>query len=89
MNPWSDVDSGPKSRKIIYNDNLEATFVKIKQIFSADILPNDNFWGVIFTVHTGASYKKLIIFISKYNKPISFLSRRPGKDQHKDTTTEK
>ena len=89
MDPRSDVDSGPKSRKIIYNDNLEATFVKIKQIFSADILPNDNFWGVVFTVHTDASYNKLSIFISKDNKPIAFLSRRSRKYQHNYTTTEK
>ena len=56
---------------------------------SAEILIGYTDWKLSFTVHTNASDKQLVDFISQNNKPVAFFSRKLSKPQRNYTTTEK
>jgi hypothetical protein len=84
------VSSGPKNKKLTWNDELESAFFKLKQMMSRETLLNYPDWSKPFNmVHTDASDKQLGAVISQNGKPIAFFSRRLSKAQRNYTTTEK
>ena len=68
--PLTEAASGPKGRKILWNDALESSFKELKRIVSAEMLLSYLGWKLTFTVHTDASDKQLGDVISQNNKPI-------------------
>ena len=80
--PLTETASGPKGRKILFNDALEYSFKEIKCMVSFETL-------LSYPVHTNAFDKNLGAVISQNNKPISLFSIRRIKPQHNCTTTEK
>ena len=87
--PLKEAYSGPKGRKILWNDSLEISLKELKCMVSAEILLNYPGCKLPFTVHTDVSDKQLGDVISYNNKPIAFFSRRLSKPQRNYTTTEK
>ena len=87
--PLTETASGPKGRKIFWNDALESSFKELKRMVSAEILMSYPYWKLPFIVHTDASDKQLGAVISQNNKPIDFFSRKLIKPQRNYTTTEK
>ena len=84
-----EASSGPKGRKILWNDALDNFFKELKRMVSAEILISYPYWKLPFTFHNDASDKQLGAVISNNNKPIAFFSRRSIKPQSNYTTTEK
>ena len=87
--PLKDSDSGPKGRKILWNDALENSFKKLKRMVSSETLVSYPCWKIPFTVHTAAYYKQLGAVIIQNNKHIAFFSIILRKPQQNYTTTEK
>ena len=81
--------SGPKGRKRLWNDTLEASFKKLKCMVSAETLLSYPYWTMPFTAHIYVSDKQFGAVIIQNNKPIAFLSRRLSKPQSNYTTNEK
>ena len=89
LDPLEELDSGPKGRKVLWNDLIEYSFIEIKHMVSADIFFSYPDWEICFTVHTDASDKNLSAYISQNNKPISFFSRRLSKPENTYTMSKK
>ena len=89
LSPLTEAYSGPKGRKILWNDALESSFKVLKRMVSAETMISDPDWKLPFTVHSNASDKKLGAAISQNNKPIAFFSRELIKPQLNYTTTKK
>jgi hypothetical protein len=89
LSPLTEVSSGPKNKKIIWNDKLESAFLELKRMVSKETLLNYPDWSKPFDIHTDASDKQLGAVISQNKKPIAFFSRRLSKAQQNYTTTEK
>ena len=89
LSPLTNIYSGPKGRKILWNDALKSPFKELKHMVSAYILITYPDWIIPFIVHTYASDKQLGAAIINNNKPIDFFSRRLSKLQHNYTTNEK
>ena len=81
--------SGPKGRKILWNEALESSFRELKRMVSAETLLSHTYWKLPFTVHTDASDKQLGTIICHKNKHIAFLSIILSKPQRNYTTTKK
>jgi hypothetical protein len=75
------VSSGPKNKKLVWNDKLESAFLELKQMVSRETLLNYPDWSKPFDIHTDASDKQLGAVISQDGKPIAFFSRRLSKAQ--------
>ena len=73
LSPLTEADSGPKDRKILWNDALEFCFKELNNMVSFETLLSYSDWKIPFTVHTDASDKQLGDVISQSNKPISFF----------------
>ena len=89
LTPLTEAGSGPKGRKIKWNDDLEQAFCKLKKMVSEETLLTYPNWDIPFTIHTDASDYQLGAVISQNDKPIAFFSRRLSKAQKNYTTTEK
>ena len=87
--PLKEAVSGPKGRKILWNDTLEDSFKELKHMVSVETLLGYTDWTITFTVYTYASDKQLGDVISQNNKPIAFFSRRKRKAQLNYTITKK
>ena len=87
--PLTEAASGPKGRKMLFNDALKSPFKELKRMVSAETLLSYPDWKLQFIVHTDAYDKLLGDFISQNNKPIAFLYIILGKPQHDYTTTKK
>ena len=87
--PLTEAASGPKDRKILWNDAFESSFKELKRMVSADTLSIYPYWKLPFTVHTDATDKQLGAVIIQTNKPIAFLSSKLSKPQRNYTKTEK
>ena len=87
--PLTEVASGTKGRKILWDDALEISFKELKRMVSAENLLSYPYWKMPFTVHTDASDKHLGSVISQNNKPIALFSRILIKPKRKYTTTKK
>ena len=68
--PLTEADSGPKGKKILWNDALEDSFKELKRMVSYDTVLSDPYWTITFTVHTNASDKQLGVVIGQNNKLI-------------------
>ena len=79
--PLIEAVSGPKGRKILWNDAIEEPFKEIKRMVSAETLLGNTCWKIPFTVHTDASDKQLGAVISQNNERIVLLSIRTRKPQ--------
>ena len=79
--PLTEVDSGLKGGKILWNDALSNSFKELKCMVSAETLLNCPDWKIPFTVYNDASYKQLGAVIIQNNKPIALFSRRSSKPQ--------
>ena len=84
-----EVDSGPKGRKIIWDDELEVSFKEINCMVSYDTFLNDIDCKIPFTVHTYSSDKQLGDFIIQNNKRIDFFSIILSEPQRNYTKREK
>ena len=62
--PMTEAASGPKDGKILWNDDLESSFKKLKLMVSDENLLSYPFWTIPFTVHTDASDKQLGVVLS-------------------------
>ena len=87
--PLTEAASGPKGRKILWNDALEIYFKNLKCMVSVETLLSYPGWKLPFTVHTGDSDKQLGAVNSQNNKPISFFSSKLSKPQRNYATTKK
>ena len=58
--------------KIIWNNRIEVSSKDLNIIVYDEALMNDLEWKFTFTVHTDASDKQLVTFVSKNNKQIAF-----------------
>ena len=85
----TEAASGPKGRKILWNDALETSFKEIKRMVSDETLLSYPYWKIPFTVHTDACDKHLGAVIIQNNKRISFFYRKLSKPQRNYTTTKK
>ena len=77
--PLTEASSGPKGRKILWNDALEIYFKKIKRMVSAETLLNYPDWKIPFTVHTYASDKQLgsvVDFFKEYIEQLRIIFGR-------------
>ena len=63
----TEAPSGPKDRKILWNDTLEISFKELKCMVSVDTLLSRPYWKLPLAVHTDVSNKQLIDVIS-HNK---------------------
>ena len=63
--PLTEVASGPKGIKILWNDALESSFKELKQMVSTETPLSYLDWKLPFTVHTDAYNKQLGAFISQ------------------------
>ena len=81
--------SGPKGKKLLWNDALERSFKELKYMVSSDTLLSYPYCTIPFTVHDDASDKQVGAVISHNNKQIALFSRRLSKPQLNFTTTEK
>ena len=71
--PLTESDSGPKGRKILWNEALESSFKELKYMVSAEKLLSYTYWKIPFTVHTDASDKQSGAVISqKINQLTSY-----------------
>ena len=70
LDPLTEAASGPKVRKMLWNDALENYFKELKHMVSDETLLSYTYWKTTFTVHTYDSDKKLGDVISLNNKPI-------------------
>ena len=68
--------SGPKGRKILWNNVLEISFKEINRMVSVETLLSYPDWKLPFTVHTDDSDKQLGAVISQNNIPIAFFPRK-------------
>ena len=57
--PPIEATSGPKGRKIIFNDVLEESFNELKRMVYAENLLSYPYWKIPFTIYTYASDKYL------------------------------
>ena len=57
--PLTKYASGPKVRKIIWNDVIEESFKKLNYMVSAETLLRYPDWTIPFTIHTDDSNKYL------------------------------
>ena len=73
--PLTEAASGPKGRKILWNDTLENYFKELKRMVSAETLLSYRDWKLPFTAHTDDYVEELSDFISQNNKSIDFFSR--------------
>ena len=89
LTPLIEAASGPKIRKILWNDALESSFKELNRMVSSETLLSYPDWKLAFTVHTDASDKQLDAFISQNNKPIDFFFRKLINPQRNYTKTEK
>ena len=87
--PLTESASGPKDRKILWNDALEISFKELKRMVSTETLLSYLYRKLLFTFYTDASDKQLGDFIIHNNKPIALFSRKLSKPQRNYTTTEK
>ena len=69
----TEADSGPKGKKILWNDALEDSFKELKRMVSYETLLSDPYGKITFTVHTNASDKQLGVVLGENNKIISFF----------------
>ena len=89
LSPITKADSGPKGRKVLWNNALEESFKKLKRMVSAKTLLSYPDWNIPFMVHTYDSDKELGDVISQNNKPISLSSRILINPQRNYTTNNK
>ena len=87
--PLKEAASGPKGRKILWNDALESYFKELNHMVSAEILLSYPDWKLTFTVYNDASDKQLGAVIIHNNKPIDLFSIIISKPQCNYTTTDK
>ena len=87
--PLTEVASGPKGRKMLWNDALDISFKELKRKVSSETLLSYPYWKLPFTVYTDASDKQLISVIRQNNKPIAFFSKKLSKPHRNYTTTYK
>ena len=87
--PIPEKASGPKVRKILWNDTLESSFKELNHMVSDEMMLSYPYWKLPFTVHTYASDRQLCAVISNNSKPIAFLSIILSKPHSNYTTTEK
>ena len=89
LTPFTDISSGPKGKKISWNDELEQAFNDVKAMICKQTLLIYPDWNKPFEIHTDASDYQLGAVISQNGKPIAFFSRKLNKAQKNYTTTEK
>ena len=53
--PLSEGSSGPKGRKIFWNDALESSFKELNRMVSSETLLSYPDWTIPLTAHTDAS----------------------------------
>ena len=87
--PLTEAASGPKVRKILWNEALESSFKEMKRMVYSETLLSYPGWILPLTVHNDASDKQLGVVISQNNKPIDFFSSRLIKPHRNYTTNEK
>ena len=87
--PLTEADSGPKGKKIVWNDTSEISFKELKRMVSAKTLLSNPYWKLPLKFHTGACDKQLGAVIIQNNKLIALLYRRLSKPQFNYTATEK
>ena len=71
--PLTEAASGPKGRKMFWNDTLESSFKELKCMVSAETLLSYPGWKLTFSVHTDTSDKNLGSVIRKNKKPITYF----------------
>ena len=71
--PLTEAASGPKGRKILWNDALGDYINILKRMIYAYNLLIYPYWTIPFMVKTNASNKQLGTGISQNNKPIEFF----------------
>ena len=93
LQPFTELSSGPKGKKITWTPELEKAFNDIKKMVCKETMLNYPDWSKPFIIHTDASDYQLGAVISqKYGdeyKPLAFFSRKLNKAQKNYTTTEK
>jgi len=89
LTPFTEISSGPKGKKISWNDELEQAFNDTKAMICKETLLIYPDWNKPFDIHTNASDYQLGAVISQEGKPIAFFSRKLNKAQKNYTTTEK
>ena len=93
LQPFTELSSGPKGKKITWTPKLEKAFNDIKKMVCKETLLTYPDWSKPFIIHTDASDYQLGAVISqKYGedyKPLAFFSRKLNKAQMNYTTTEK
>jgi hypothetical protein len=89
LSPLTEVSSGPKNKKLVWNDEQKSAFLELKRMVSKETLLNYPDWSNPFDIHTDASDKQLGAVISQDGKLIAFFSRQLSKAQRNYTTTEK
>ena len=86
--PLAEVSSGPKGRKILWNDALESYFKELKRVVSYETLMIYPDWKLPFRAHADSSDKQVGAVISQNKKHIAFFSIILSKPQRNYTTTE-
>ena len=89
LTPFTEISSGPKGKKISWNDELEQAFNDTKAMICKETLLIYPDWNKPFDIHTDASDYQLGAVISQEGKPIAFFSRKLNNAQKNYTTTEK
>jgi hypothetical protein len=51
------MSSGPKTKKLVWNDELESAFLELKRMVSGETLLNYPDWSKPFDIHTDTSDK--------------------------------
>ena len=73
LDPLTEADSGPKGRKILWNEDLERYFKELNCVVSAETDLSYPDWKPLFTVQTDDYDKQLGAVIIHNNKTIAFL----------------
>ena len=89
LQPFTEISSGKKGKKIQWTPELESAFQSVKKMVCQETLLNYPDWGKPFDIHTDASDYQLGAVISQEKKPIAFFSRKLNTTQKNYTTTEK
>ena len=89
LQPFTEISSGKKGKKIDWTPELESAFQAVKKMVCQETLLTYPDWNKPFDIHTDASDYQLGAVISQEKKPIAFFSRKLNSAQHNYTTTEK
>lgn len=89
LGPLTELASGKKNKKIVWNDECERAFQDIKKLVAQETILAYPDWSKPFEVHSDASDYQLGAILSQDGKPLSFFSRKLTAPQKNYTTTEK